>query len=47
MSESGHRPRGQRQLAALAASGGLVFYVAVALGLAFAAGILWAIRFLG
>jgi hypothetical protein len=47
MSESTHRARGQRQLSALAASGGLVFYVAVALGLALAAGVLWAIRFLG
>jgi hypothetical protein len=44
MTRPDERHQGQRQLAGLAASGGLFFYV-VALGLVVVAGILWTIRF--
>lgn len=46
MTQPDESTHGQRQLAGLAMSGGLVFYLLIALGLVLAAGILWMIRFM-
>ena len=47
MNQRPGRPRGRRQLSGLAASGGFLFYVIIAAGLAIVIGALLAIRLLG